>query len=104
MGIVEDSLGRVWIVAATADPKWASALEEMRRSDGRPAQRVADYHRYYDTVLQVIDPRSGSLIASQRFDPYLTLVLDAAHLAGDVEDEGGVPRVRVWRMQLHTSP
>ena len=62
-----------------------------------------DYSRVFDTMVEVIDPVSGSLVVSERVDPFLMGFLDDGHVAAYAEDAFGVPVISVFEVHLSTS-
>jgi len=70
LSLVEDGAGRVWTLLRVADQRWRSAVTWNRNRGGEAAMVpiIEDRDRAFDTVVEVIDPRNGSLIASHRFD------------------------------------
>jgi len=48
------------------DPQWTDAFEPGEDPYGRPRERVRDLNRYFDTVLEVIDPTRETVVASRR--------------------------------------
>lgn len=97
--IHEDRQGRLWTLVAVADPNYNATLERRQMTDGI-RYIPKDLNRYFDTVIEVIDPKAGRLIASQRLDQHITHFLDADHVAGYREMPDGTPVISVWRVQL----
>jgi hypothetical protein len=71
LSLAEDSTGLVWTFILVPDRRWRAGL--ARRSDESHGSYydIADYHRYYDTRIEVIDPRTARLVASERVDDAL---------------------------------
>lgn len=96
-GIREDREGLLWVLVHVADDRWHAAVE--RRPDG--AYRWAsDRTGFQDTILEVLDPRTGEVLAQRRSDLALRGFIDDRHVAAYRESPGGVPRVEVWRVEL----
>ena len=60
-----DSSGNLWFLLLVADEDWRSSL----RTPGKPITReILD--KEFDTIIEVVDPATHSLIARRRFDPF----------------------------------
>jgi hypothetical protein len=71
IGRLNDSL--IVVVWAIPDPHWANGLGSKRPAEGGgDAYPIIDFDKTYDTLVDLIDWRSGALIASSRFDEYYT--------------------------------
>jgi hypothetical protein len=90
----QDRAGRLWVSIGVPDRRWRSQL----RPGGPHGYRVADRTRFYDTIIEVIDPRRGVVLASRRFDERVHFM--GEDRIGAVVEEGDVPRYVVWRVQL----
>ncbi|MEO5799294.1 MAG: hypothetical protein ABIZ70_13460 [Gemmatimonadales bacterium] len=62
-----DAAGRLWVLGKAADPKWSAGLSATG-SDSTASPSISDADKVYDTVLDVLDPASGALLATTRFD------------------------------------
>ncbi len=94
----EDAEGLLWVLVAVPDARWRT---QVRRGQGAHGHAVADEQEYYDTIIEVIDPRRGELLASRRVGEYIRQFVDDALVGTVVEDlRDGVPRLRVWRVEL----
>ncbi|MDP2956353.1 MAG: hypothetical protein Q8N53_08020 [Longimicrobiales bacterium] len=91
--------GLLWVAIRVADPEWERAMEIR---PGRP-KRVVNYNKFYDTILEVIDPEKGEVLASRRVDPFLEHFLGGGLMASYREDESGWPFVQVWRISMDHS-
>ena len=54
----------LWVAISVADPEWAP------RRPQRSSKELIDSQ--YDSILEVIDVKSGSVLASRRFGPTLS--------------------------------
>jgi hypothetical protein len=97
-----DTEGRLWTVSHVADPEWRQSISTVRDLQGRLAPGISEGNLddYFDSVVEVINPDTGMLIASTRVDPYLTFVSDSGYGASYREDEMGNPFIDVWRLAL----
>lgn len=93
-----DAGGRLWTLIRVADPKWADAQTERGRLQGIiPVVGYSSETRYYDSIIEVIDPDSGRLIASRRFDEYIYNFNQDGHYNAYHATDEGEPFVEVWR-------
>ncbi len=90
----QDRVGNLWVMLWIADPTWRRALSPDTPPGDHPT--VRDFDTYYDTVLDILDPKSGQLIASQRVDQALTHFISDREVGEVVEDSAGVPKLRTW--------
>lgn len=91
--VAEDAEGRLWVMVGVADKDW-------RANSGAPTD--VSIHDVLDTIIEVIDPRAGRLIASTRIGIYLAGFADSSHVfARDVDSDGRIV-LTVWRVSLET--
>jgi hypothetical protein len=93
--IRQDAEGRIWTILLVGGRHWRQA-----RPAGAPHGTPVDFASYYDTVIEVLDGRSGELIASARYDEVITHFVDDAVAAGIVIDEEGIPRMHIWQFRI----
>ncbi|MDX2056268.1 MAG: hypothetical protein SFV24_00570 [Gemmatimonadales bacterium] len=99
----QDSLGRIWVVAAVADPRWRRGLVVRKVASGResgwefvsmnPAQ-------YQDTILEVFDLTSWRLVTSRRFDQSCRGFTKAGDLMCDEENQDGSYRIEIRPVRI----
>ncbi len=95
VSIREDPQGRLWIVASVADTNWKKG--RVGHGGGRPVEEMT---RRFDTVVEVIDPETGHLLASAR-DPGIPPTFITADLVfRPVESRDGGARIEVWQVRL----
>lgn len=94
----EDAGRMLWVVVGTADRSWQPPRD---RTDGeRPLPTVREAGSLFDTILEVIDPKTGQLLASAR-DPGPPFAFFADNLASRArEDADGNVFVDVVRVEL----
>lgn len=93
----EDSDGLLWLLFSTAAADWKAG--EIQR--GRSSVNVwAD--KFYDSRVEVVDPRTGELIAAQSFGNMLVAVAMTTPglVAFEQETESGWVAVRVGELAL----
>jgi hypothetical protein len=51
-------------------------------------------------VIEVLDPKSGALVASARVPGMVSWILNDTHVASIWESDAGEPLVYIWRAHL----
>jgi hypothetical protein len=98
--IWQDANGLLWVLVLLADRNWRDGLRYETNEDGGGGYAIANAERYYDSILDVIDPRTGRLVTSRRFDAMLSVLTDDGLAIGVRADEDGVEHVDVWQVSL----
>ena len=97
--VAEDRQGRLWVSILVRDPKHRRSRETREV----PLTEV-DANAEFDTVLEVLDPRSGRLLARTRFEQIIPAFIgDGSVVFARREDADGNIVVDVWRARLSTS-
>jgi len=98
-----DENGFLWVLIRVADPKWKDALKPQGRLQGRTYLGYTTPDAYFDSIVEVIDPRTGKLVASGR-SPEAILFLLGHGAALSYRESDSVPYVDFWRVstQLQT--
>jgi len=95
IGVHEDSAGRLWVIGRLPERDW------------RPVEDTRAYELVYDSVVEVIDPASGKLLASKRFERadqlFYYFISEDLVFARRVM-ENGVPVIDIWRLTLLVNP
>ena len=99
--IKHDSAGLVWTMTRVAVENWKPSAKPSPEGKERPVPSVNVYDQNSDVILEVIDPRTGALIVSQRFPQYLQAFINGGLLYSLRETEEGDIRVDVWRATLN---
>ncbi len=95
----------LWMLVAVPGKNYASGLGSGTRSkDGVMRYPITSHARHYDTVVEVIDLKSATVLASQRLPGHFAYFLDDEHVANYDEAEDGTPRVEIWRLTLTGLP
>jgi hypothetical protein len=96
------SIGRdtLAVMVVVSDPEWrrATGYGDNPHGGDRPMIRLSN--EYSDTYVDWIDLNDRQLIVSTRFDQRITHFADRNHVYGYWEDENGIPKVTVWRIEL----
>ncbi len=92
MGAIrEDAYGRLWVLI------WVPEEEEQgSRTSDVPGQDLRD------TILEVIDPTTGRLLAHRRFDEWLLEFVNEEMLVGRRVETGGEWAVDIYRFTLRS--
>lgn len=90
--IREDSEGLLWVQTIVPDP----APRPLSPAESTRVLYPAMLGRLWDGVLEVIDPRSGALLASRRLPEYFDFV-GGDLLVTSNEDADGIVTMHVWR-------
>lgn len=104
-GLEQDPYGRLWLLTLVPAATWASPLVERTGRTG-PYCDILDRDRAWDTIVEVVDPESGHLLAKHRFDQALLgdfiapVGAGAVHVLRTQEGTDGTPYVQVWRLSL----
>lgn len=89
--------GRVWVLSVRADAKW----DHQRASSGeRRRYSPAKMDGMFDSMLELIDPTSGSLLASLRLPFYAGGFVDETSIWSLRETEAGAWLIDVWNLHL----
>ena len=96
--IQEDDLGRLWVMLSVAAtdfrplprPSEVAGVNEPMGSD----------HPSFDTIIEVLDARSGELIAARRFSALLGEFLPRQHIAIPELEPDGDQAFRIVQLAL----
>jgi hypothetical protein len=83
----QDDHGRLWVMISLPPPAW-------KENDAMGTRLL------YHTMVEVLNPADGSLIASARVPSLITWIMDDGYLAGISEGDDGEPLVSLWRARL----
>jgi hypothetical protein len=92
--------GLLWVMGLRPDAHWARGLGRGVHAEGQMMYPWLDTARIYDAMVEVIDPRAGTLVASARFDQPIELAVGDGLFSTLDEDKRGAPEVTVWRLTL----
>lgn len=94
--VAEDRQGRLWVSILVRDPKHRPAS-----GTGEVPLTEIDPNTEFDTILEVLDPRSGRLLAHTRFEQSISeFIGDRSMVITRREDADGNIVVDVWRVRL----
>jgi len=98
-GIAETETGLLWVLTRVADPNRKRAvLDTLRNVEGKYVT-ARDPDQLWDSVLELIDPMHGTVVASQRFDKLLFMTLPSGKIVRVNETDKGV-QVQVFALKL----
>lgn len=97
-----DSEGHLWTLSHVADEDWRESTGQVRTVYGRAVEGVPPgaQNGYYDSVVEVIDLDSGTLVASSQVDPHLTYLSEGGYAFSYREDREGYPSIDVWQLRV----
>ncbi len=95
-GLWEDDDGLVWTIVQDADVDWKPP---PRANEHRPFD-LQEYDRIYDCVIEVVDPHSGRVLASRRFDETLLYRPPSRILVSNVDTIIATVAYDVWKPTL----
>lgn len=100
MGVAEAENGYLWVVTRVADPRRRRAtLDTLRNIEGRYVI-ARSWDQVWDSVIELIDPDRGIVVAAQRFDEMFHLmVLPSGKVVHITETEAGI-EARILKLNL----
>ena len=96
----EDENGRLWVAVWVPDAQWEDAYEVTIDPNGRRRETVHDYGRLWDTIVEVIDPFRGQVLASERTDPAIMGFTREGLAFSFTFGPASNPYVEVWELSL----
>lgn len=99
VGVAETETGLLWVVTRVADPKRKHAVLDTLQNLESKYVVARDPDRVWDSVIELIDPVRGVVVASQRFDEMFNHVLPSGKVVRTIEDDAGV-QVRVFKLSV----
>ena len=91
-----DGKGRLWVLGDVADRHWESGLTPRVAGDSA-SNSIGDFDRYFDTVLEVRDLRTGALLAMTRLDNHYTMA-EPGVLVHVIHTNAGWQRAELMRV------
>jgi hypothetical protein len=62
-------------------------------------RNIRNRRQYWDTIVEIIDPAAGTVLASVRVDGVLEFFTPEGYAVEYVEDASGVPSLVVWSVR-----
>ena len=85
----------LWVLGTAPGERWRLAVEPEGRFF-----TVTDEEAYQNAVLEAVDPRRGTVIASQRMPMLFHDLLEGGLAVRNETDEVGNPIVRIYRLEI----
>lgn len=95
-----DSDGILWVLIHVADAQWKAGLGPVKDPYGRTYTGIADYDRYFDSIIEAIDPAAARVVGSGRFDQAIRGFTQDGHLFGYAIARSGEPFIPIWSVSL----
>jgi hypothetical protein len=97
-GVWHDGREHLWVVIQVPDANWRPPPDSLipRGERGPPIE----YDREYDTIIEVINIRTGQLLAMQRYSEMLTQLLPGGYITHYREDADGEPYLAIWQLRF----
>lgn len=99
-----DSVGMIWTAIRIPDADYPSAFVEGFDPYGRRTDVVQDLNRYYDTVVEVIDPERKAVVGRANMDENVQGFAGNGFVFTYELRGEGYPVVSVWRLRLPQPP
>jgi len=100
MGIAEAENSFLWVMTRVADPRRGrAALDTLRNIEGQYVT-ARNPDQVWDTMIELIDPDRGVVVAAQRFDEmFHMMILPSGKVVHIKETESGI-EVRIHTLSL----
>lgn len=89
--------GVLWVLFRVADQNWSAP----RNANEERAIDADEYNQTYDWIVEAVDPQSGLVLASRRFDSVLWGRSPSTVLVSEVDTDILSSKFEVWRPTLH---
>ena len=94
-----DPQGLLWVLTMVADANYVPIAQRIAGKE-RPVWTVADESRLNDTIIEVIEPTTGRLIATRRFPQALHRFVGQDLVLETIVDDDQDIALRLWRIRL----
>ena len=98
-GLFQDDNGLLWVFLRVAAPAWKSAWANVGGSTGEVSVDKIALERLFVTRVEVIDPRGGTLVASETLSVWVIALLKPGQISTYAVDSLG-PRVEVRSLKM----
>jgi hypothetical protein len=95
LDIQETGDGNLMTVLRVPDPNWAAAV-----SQNGGHKEIADPEAYFDTMIEMLDPRAGHVVASVRRPEVFGSFAGPGLLTAGALDDLFIPRIKLLRVQF----
>ena len=94
-----DSFGRLWVFIAVPAHDWRKHIVARAATPGiLPGYEPVSLSGIYDTIIEVIDVPSATVLASHRISDYGWGMVSDSLMYSDAQAADGVPRYRLWKV------
>ena len=100
VGLEEDRQGRLWTFLRVPSKSWKAAWPTLPPGTREVSSRSIAVEKLYDTLIEVIDPRAGRVIARRRLDGYFVGALPGLRGAMYEVSEDGEGRISILTFAL----
>ena len=97
--IWQDAAGLLWVVTRVVDRRGRGPTQALKTPEGT-VNVPADADRTWDSIIEVLNPADGTLVASKRVDELLTRQIGQGRIAHIRDDPNGFAVVRILQLQL----
>lgn len=103
-GFVEDDEGRLRVLARVAADGWEEGVGERQPmpgfDDDGPHHHPIDHDIVFGSVIEVLDPVSGQLVASRRLQGLALQWVDESHVAMYTQDRFDIPIIHIVQVAV----
>lgn len=100
-GFWTDSLSRIWALLEVPAPDWRSGYGNPRIGEGgQTYMSVLDANRVYASVILVIDPATGTVVADRTLEGWFYYVVEPFVILRAVQDSDGWYRGELWQVAM----
>ena len=98
--VQEDNLGRLWVMLSVAATDFQPLPGNLESGLAGANDPTGNPHPSFDTVIDVLDARTGELIATRRFSALLVKFLPRQHIAIPEIELDGDQAFRIVQLAL----
>lgn len=95
-----DDDGLVWVYVLVASESWRDAWSEVPIGAMEISSRLVRYDELFDTLVEVIDPENGRVIARHLLPDRVVAALPDGRAVSFAEDLEGAPRIQILDVSL----
>lgn len=103
VSIWEDAKGRLLTLTLVAAVNWQPIAGRSAAGES-PPPTAAEFERAHDTIIEVIEPARGQVIASRRVSQTLISLVNDSLIAGISTELSRGSSVDIWKLQLLPKP
>ncbi len=89
----------LWVLLNRPGEQWRAAFVPVPGSSP-PRYSIDRIDLYYNTTIEIFDPRSRQLLASRPLSQLILGFADRTHVVVYREDDDGTPYFELWRIHL----